>query len=74
MSVAVPPEDTNALVGAVAALVEDEPRRAAMGAAARELAVERYSWPRIARRLEEIYEHVAGLAPAADVGGEAQAA
>ena len=34
------------------ALVEDEPRREAMGEAARAIAVERYSWPGIARRLE----------------------
>ena len=73
-SVAVPPEDTDALVRAIVELVEDEPRREVMGAAARELAVERYSWPRIARRLEEIYEHVTGLAPRADAGGEARAA
>ena len=37
-------------------LLADEPRRAAMGAAARALAVERYAWPDIARRLEEVYE------------------
>ena len=74
VSVAVPPEDTHALVQAVVELVDDEPRRAELGAAARELAVERYSWPRIAMRLEEIYEQVAGLAPRADAGGEAQAA
>jgi len=40
-----------------------------MGRAARELAIERYSWPGIARRLVEIYEQVTGI-----VGGEAQAA
>jgi phosphatidyl-myo-inositol alpha-mannosyltransferase len=57
-SVAVPPGDTAALTAAVAALVEDEPRRAALGAAARELAVELYAWPGIARRLERIYEQV----------------
>jgi phosphatidyl-myo-inositol alpha-mannosyltransferase len=73
-SVAVPPDDTEALVRAIAELVADEPRRAAMGAAARELAVERYSWPRIARRLEEIYEQVADGALRADVRGEARAA
>src|SRR5918992_2005167 len=56
-AVSVPPDDVDALVRAVEQLVEDEPRREAMGEAARELAVERYSWPRIARRLEEIYEH-----------------
>jgi phosphatidyl-myo-inositol alpha-mannosyltransferase len=68
-SVAVPPDDVVALVEAVSALVEDEPRREAMGQAARELAVERYAWPTIARRLVEVYERVTGLA-----SGEARAA
>jgi phosphatidyl-myo-inositol alpha-mannosyltransferase len=58
-SVSVPPDDPQALVEAVARLVADEPRREAMGEAARALAVERYSWSRIAERLEEIYEQVA---------------
>ncbi len=61
-SVAVAPDDTAALVEAVSALVEDEPGREEMGRAAREIAVERYSWPRIARRLEQIYEDVTGIA------------
>jgi phosphatidylinositol alpha-mannosyltransferase len=60
-SVAIPPEDPPALVDAVCDLVADEPRRAAMGQAARELAVERYSWPGIARRLERVYAGVTGL-------------
>jgi len=34
----------------------DEPRRAALGAGARRLAIERYSWDDIGRRLVEIYE------------------
>jgi len=57
-SVAVAPDDPAALADAVAELVADEPRRETMGQAAREIAVERYSWPRIARRLVEIYERV----------------
>ena len=68
-SVAVPPDDVVALVEAVSALVEDEPRREAMGQAARELAVERYAWPTIARRLVGVYERVTGL-----TSGEARAA
>ena len=52
------PGDPAALVDAVAALVADEPRRESMGEAARELAVERYSWRRIAGRLVEIYSAV----------------
>lgn len=60
-AVAVPPNDQDALVSAVVDLVEDEPRRTAMGAAAREVAVEHYAWPRIAKRLERIYLDVTGL-------------
>ena len=58
-SVAVGPGDERALAAAVTALLADEPRRRAMGAAARALAVERYSWSDIARRLESVYEVVA---------------
>jgi phosphatidylinositol alpha-mannosyltransferase len=55
----VPPGDERALVDSVATLLEDEPRRAAMGLAARALAEERYSWTDVARRLEETYERAA---------------
>ena len=65
-AVAVPPGDEGALAEAVAGLVADEPARERMGAAARELAVERYSWPGSARRLEAIYASL--------VDGEARAA
>jgi phosphatidylinositol alpha-mannosyltransferase len=68
-AVAVPPGHTGALVEAIAELVADERARARRGEAARELAVERYSWPRIARRLAEVYEDVTGLG-----GREARAA
>lgn len=57
-AVSVPPGDAAALVAAVEALLDDEPRRVAMGAAARTRAQEYYGWPDIARRLEEIYERV----------------
>jgi phosphatidyl-myo-inositol alpha-mannosyltransferase len=70
-SVAVPPGDMEALVDAVCELVADEGRREQLGAAARELAVERYSWSRIALRLEEIYCGVTGLVRTT---GEARAA
>ncbi|HET6623295.1 MAG TPA: glycosyltransferase family 4 protein [Gaiellaceae bacterium] len=60
-SVAAPPDDPEALAEAVAGVVVDEGRRVALGEAAREIAVERYSWPRIAGRLVEIYEQVAGV-------------
>jgi phosphatidylinositol alpha-mannosyltransferase len=66
---AVSPGDEHALADAVCRLVDDEGQRARLGAAAREIAVERYSWPGIARRLSAIYERVTGLEQ-----GEARAA
>jgi glycosyltransferase involved in cell wall biosynthesis len=45
-------------VEVTAGLLEDEPRRAALGEGARRIALERYSWQDIARRLHEIYERV----------------
>ena len=63
-AVAVATGDSGALAEAVEALLGDEPRREAMGAAARALARERYGWPDIAPRLEGIYERVAGTARA----------
>src|SRR6187397_1371470 len=51
-AVAVPPDDPGALADAVVELIEDEPRRERMGEDARKLAIERYAWPAIARRLE----------------------
>jgi phosphatidylinositol alpha-mannosyltransferase len=59
-SLAVPPDDTEALTDAVTALLEDEPLRLALGAAAREEAVSRYAWSDVARRLEAVYERIAG--------------
>jgi phosphatidylinositol alpha-mannosyltransferase len=60
-AISVAPDDPAALAAAVTALLEDEPRRVAMGVAARALALERYAWSDIARRLEGIYERtVAG--------------
>jgi phosphatidylinositol alpha-mannosyltransferase len=52
----VPPGDPDAVAGAVATLLGDEPRRERLGASARTLAEERYSWKDIARRLAAVYE------------------
>ena len=56
----VPPGDPDALADGVVELLDDEPRRRSMGACARRIAEERYSWDTIAERLVEIYELVCG--------------
>jgi glycosyltransferase involved in cell wall biosynthesis len=61
-SLTVPPGDPAALAQALVAIVEDEPRRQAMGSAARELAKAEYGWDTIARRLAGVYELVTGQA------------
>jgi phosphatidylinositol alpha-mannosyltransferase len=53
-----PPGDEPALIEAVAALLDDEPRRRVLGEGARRLALDRYSWDEIALRLAAIYERV----------------
>lgn len=58
-SIAVEPGDPEALAAAVERLLRDEPVRAAMGDAARRLALEKYAWSDIAVRLEAVYERVA---------------
>ena len=60
-AVPVAPGDPGSLADAVVGLLGDEPRRVAMGLAARSLARERYGWPDIAARLEGIYERVVGV-------------
>jgi glycosyltransferase involved in cell wall biosynthesis len=55
-AVSFPAGDERALSEAVVELLEDEPRRAALGEGARRIAVERYSWDDIGRRLVEVYE------------------
>jgi phosphatidyl-myo-inositol alpha-mannosyltransferase len=58
-AVSFPAGDEEALTNALVDLLEDEPRRRALGEGARRLALERYSWDEIGRRLVEIYELVA---------------
>jgi phosphatidyl-myo-inositol alpha-mannosyltransferase len=56
--VLTPPGDADALADAIAAVLADEPARAEMGRAARELAESAYAWPLLARRLADCYERV----------------
>jgi phosphatidylinositol alpha-mannosyltransferase len=53
-----PPGDARALADAIEALLSDEPRREALGAAARQVAITKYSWDDIGRRLISVYEQV----------------
>ena len=54
-AVSVPPDDAVALAEATISLLGDESRRVGMGAAGRQVAVQRYAWSDIAARLEGIY-------------------
>lgn len=56
----VEPGNEQALADGLVALLEDEPRRRALGERARLLAEERYSWRRIAERLVQIYDSLPG--------------
>jgi phosphatidyl-myo-inositol alpha-mannosyltransferase len=61
-SVSVPPDDPEALVEAIDELLADEGQRAMLGAAARQLALDHYSWADVARRIERIYDAARGEA------------
>ena len=63
----VPPGDVEALVAATVSLLEDEPRRSALGQRAREIAEERYAWDRIVGRQLEIYAGLTGRPVGAEV-------
>lgn len=51
----VPPNDDGALAEALVELLTDDTLRAEMGACARALARDRYSWDRVAKKTEEAY-------------------
>jgi len=56
----VPPGDETALSQAVVSMLADEERRVAMGRAGRALVEARYAWADVARRLDDVYERIAG--------------
>jgi phosphatidyl-myo-inositol alpha-mannosyltransferase len=58
--VLVPPGDADALATALVEVLANEPRRRALGAAARQVAEERYAWDKIVERVLEIYRALAG--------------
>jgi phosphatidyl-myo-inositol alpha-mannosyltransferase len=54
----VPPGDSEALGTALVELLSDEERRQRLGEAARQRALERYGWAKLAERLAAIYRNV----------------
>jgi phosphatidylinositol alpha-mannosyltransferase len=62
VGVTVPPGDSDLLGRALIELLTDEPRRQRLGEGARERALERYGWAKLADRLAEIYESVVARA------------
>ena len=58
----VPPGDSDALGSALVELLSDEERRQRLGEGARERALERYGWAKLAERLAAIYEVVVARA------------
>jgi glycosyltransferase involved in cell wall biosynthesis len=56
----VPPEDPDALAGALRRLVEDPRLRSSLGAAGREDVAVRRTWTRVAAQYDEIYARAAG--------------
>ncbi|MBN1529328.1 MAG: glycosyltransferase family 4 protein [Thermoleophilaceae bacterium] len=59
----VPQGDAGRLAEALAELLGDRDRREAMGASNRRAVEERYSWPRVVDRLEELYVGAASRRP-----------
>lgn len=66
--VLVPPRDVDALARALVGSARDGERRSRLAAEGRRTA-ERYDWPIVARRLEEIYRRVAGAGESARAEG-----
>ena len=58
----VTPRDPAELATTLAELLADPAQRAALGAAGRERAVARYSWPRIAADTARVYQRITGTA------------
>jgi glycosyltransferase involved in cell wall biosynthesis len=60
----VPPDDEAALATALTACIDDPDERERRGIAARETALERWSWPALAGRLAGVLADAAATAPA----------
>src|SRR5829696_1272407 len=63
-SYGVEPGKPDALARAIEDMLDDEETRQTRGAAARQLAIDHYSWQDVARRLQRIYDSARQVAPA----------
>lgn len=54
----VPPADPVELAAGIGELLDDAARRADWATRGREIVVNRYSWPQVARRVETVYEEI----------------
>jgi len=61
----VPPSDPAALAEGIAALLDDPATRAEWGERGRRIVVDRYSWPRVTDRIEDLYYEVLEAGPGA---------
>ena len=57
-SIHVPPKDTGALANAIIGLLEDEDLARKKGANGRKLVEEKYTWDKVAKMTEKVYEEV----------------
>jgi glycosyltransferase involved in cell wall biosynthesis len=64
----VEPDDEGSLANALVACIDDEAERERRGRAARETALERWSWPALAERLARVLAEAAATAPATPRG------
>ena len=55
------PGDLDGLVAGIRALLTDSERRAALGAALRQRAIERYSWDRAGREIVDLYDDLGAV-------------
>lgn len=67
----VEPHDVAGLADALRRLLDDEPLRRRLAAAALAEVRERYSWPAVVRRIQAVYASLVGTAPDADWSADA---
>ena len=70
----VRPQNVPDLTQAILTLLDNRDHAAAMGRRARELALDRFTWPKYLARLREVYDHVLGREAIATIAADRKAA